>query len=91
MYVIPTTTDEILNKFSILKSSKSAGFDNFFPKAINAIICNIAQPLCDIFNKSLSMGIFCSKLKIAKVTPINKFNDRLKVNYNRPISVLPIF
>ena len=91
MYVISTTLDEILKICSILKSSKSAGIDNFSPKTIKAIICNIAQPLCDIFNKSLSMGIFLSKLKIAKVTPIYKAEDRSKVNNYRPISILPIF
>ena len=45
MYVIPTTSDEILKMCFILKSSKSAGFDNFSPKPIKAIICNIAQPV----------------------------------------------
>ena len=58
MYVIPTTSDEILKICSILKSNKSAGFDNFSPKAIKVIISNIVQPLCDIVNKSLFMRIF---------------------------------
>ena len=76
MYVIQTTSDEILKICSILKSSKkNAVFDNFSPKAIKAIIYNI----------------FPSKLKIAKVTPIYKSEDRSKVNNYRPISVLPIF
>ena len=90
MYVIPTTSDEILKICFILKYSKSAGFDHFSPKAIKVIIYIIAQPLCDIFNKSPSTGIFPSKLKIAKVTPIYKSEDRSKVNNYRPISVLPI-
>ena len=91
MYVIPATSAEILKISSILKSSKSAGFDNFSPKAIKAIICIIAQSMCDIFNNSLSTEIFPSKLKIAKVTPIYKSEDRSIVNHYRPISVLPIF
>ena len=91
MYVIPAISDEILQIFSILKSCKSVDFDNFSPKSIKAIIFNIAQPVCDIFNKSLSMGIFFRKLKIAKVTPIYKSEDRSNVSNYRPISVLPIF
>ena len=89
MCVIPTTSDEILKICSILKRSKSAGFDNFSPQAIKTIICIIAQPLCDIFNKSLSIGIFPNKLKIAKVILIYKSEDRSIVNNYRPISVLP--
>ena len=34
MYTIPTTPDEILKICTILKSSKSAAFGNFTPKAI---------------------------------------------------------
>ena len=55
MYVIPTTSVwNLKNVFQSKKISKSAGFYNISPKAIKAIICIIAQPLCDIFNKSLS-------------------------------------
>ena len=67
MYVIPTTSGEILKICSILKSSKSAGFDNFSPEAIKAIICMIAQPLCDILKISLSTEIFPGKVKLQQL------------------------
>jgi len=37
------------------------------------------------------LGIFPSKLKLAKVTPVFKSDDKLMVSNYRPISVLPVF
>ena len=73
------------------KSNKSAGFDNISPSVIKNIMPIIAQPLANIFNMSLSTGIFPDALKIARVVPIFKSDDKTLVNNYRPISVLPIF
>jgi hypothetical protein len=91
MCVYPTTDCEIIDIVHNLKANKSAGHDELSPRVIKSVISSIAQPLSDIFNLSLSTGVFPDKLKIAKVSPIFKADDKLSVNNYRPISVLPVF
>ena len=49
----------------------------------------IAEPLSLIINQSLCSGIFPSKLKIAKVIPLHKKNEKDLLDNYRPISLLP--
>ena len=46
--------------------------------------------ICDIFNSSVSEGIFPEILKIARVVPIHKNKSQSLVKNYRPISVLSI-
>lgn len=91
MYIEPTDEFEVIDISRNLKSNKSAGYDGYSPSIIKTVINYIAQPLVHVFNLSLSNGIFPDRLKIAKVTPIFKSDDKLTMNNYRPISVLPIF
>ena len=43
-----------------------------------------------IINPTLSTGIFLQKLKIAKVIPIFKKEEKTLINNYRPISILPV-
>ena len=45
----------------------------------------------NIFNLSLSTGIFPNRLKVAKVTPIFKKGEKSSISNYRPLSVLPCF
>ena len=74
-----------------MKNDTSPGVDDVDIKVINYVICLICEPLSLIFNNCISTGIFPSKMKIARVTPIHKKGSRLDINNYRPISVLPIF
>lgn len=87
----PTDISEIIDIVMNFKESKSTGFDNISPSIIKNIIPVLAQPLVNIFNLSLSSGIFPDALKTAKVVPVFKSDDKSLVNNYRPISVLPIF
>ena len=49
----------------------------------------IAPFLSEIFNCAISTNVFPDDLKIGKVSPIHKSNDRDNLNNYRPISVLP--
>ena len=49
----------------------------------------LAKPITLIINESLNTGIFPDKLKIAKITPIHKQNDKTRIDNCRPISLLP--
>ena len=49
------------------------------------------DPLTHLINLSINQGIFPSKLKIAKVIPIYKSDDKQLIQNYRPISGLPFF
>ena len=51
----------------------------------------IVHPLTAIFNLSLSTGKVPDNLKIAKVIPIHKKDDKEIFSNYRPVSVLPCF
>ena len=67
------------------------GLDGFLTSVVKSVSNHIAEPLTHIFNVSFTSGVFPSKLKLAKVTPIFKLNDKLSVNNYRSISLLPVF
>ena len=80
------TTLKIINR---LKSKSSHGFDNLSTKLLKEIKYEILNPLTHIINQSLTTGIFPELLKIAKISPIYKKDDKTKLNNYRPISILP--
>ena len=51
---------------------------------------DIADSITLIINQSLKSGIFPDQLKIAKVTPIYKKDEKKIITNYRPISVLPV-
>ena len=56
------------------------------------MLCSLlSQPLTYTCNLSFLTGRFPDKLKITKVTPIFKSDNRKLVSNYRPISVLPVF
>jgi hypothetical protein len=69
----PTEIINIVNQF---KPNKSAGYDDIHPSVIINVIPFIAQPISNIVNLSLSTGTFPDWLKIAKVVPIFKNDDK---------------
>ena len=91
MFMLPTDESEILDIVSNFNPNKSPGYDSISPKVIKASILCILKPLTSIFNLSLQEGIFPDRLKLAKVSPVFKCDDRSLVNNYRPISVLPVF
>ena len=91
IFLNPTNELELKSIVNDLASNKSPGYDDISPTVIKAVIDSIHLPLCDIFNKSLQTGCFPDNLKIAKVVPIYKGDDKTLVNNYRPISVLPVF
>ena len=86
---INLTKSHVLKVLTQLKISKATGPDgvgNFILKLAAPILAN---PLCHLFNVSLSRGIFPDIWKRAHVLPVFKKGDRQdKANY-RPISLLP--
>jgi hypothetical protein len=53
-----------------LPTSKATGVDKISTKVLQAAASVVAQPLTNIFNKSIALGQFPSKWKAARVIPI---------------------
>ena len=82
------TIEDVKKEIRKLVIKKSPGYDEITAKFLQISECIIAKPLCQIFNTSISTGVYPDLLKIAKVIPIHKKNDKSDVINYRPISVL---
>ena len=85
----PIDSSVIINIVRNLKCSKACGHDGLNSYVLKKIIHFIVDPLCHIFNLSLSSSIFPQPLKLAKVIPVFKKGDSNQCNNYRPISILP--
>ena len=73
-----------------LNSRKARGFNDINVKLIKCLKVPLLPILSFLTKQSLNYGIFPSKMKIAKVTPVFKTGNRTDPNNYRPISVLPV-
>ena len=90
LFMTPCTESEALNLISKLPTKMSSGHDNISNVLLKAIGHFILCPLTNIFNDSLSTGIFPNVMKVADMVPLYKGKERfLETNY-RPISLLLI-
>jgi hypothetical protein len=90
-YLYPVEITEINSIVKSLPSKTSCDSDGLSTKLIKHLIASLASPLCTIFNKSFSQGLFPDSLKVAKVIPIFKSGDVNCLGNYRPISLLPVF
>ena len=51
--------------------------------------CELVKPLTKIINQMLDTGIFPEQLKISKVFPLYKTNDKMSQTNYRPLALLP--
>ena len=72
-----------------IKVSKSKGHDGVASELLNLINNDISNCITLIINQSLTSCIYPDSLKVAKVTPIYKKDDKKIISNYRPISVLP--
>jgi hypothetical protein len=91
IFMEPTDDTEIKQIISCLKNSHSKGHDGLSTILIKSCSEELARPLSIIFNRSLIEGGVPEDLKLAKVIPIFKADDKKIVSNYRPISVLPAF
>ena len=90
MFLTPVTEEEIINIISSLKNS-SAGWDEISAQIIKSTVHLFISPLTHVCNLSFLQGVFPRELKIAKVIPLYKSDDKMFVKNYRPVSVLPLF
>jgi len=82
---------EVFNSIAKFAAKSAASPDCFNAKLIFDVSSVIVPALSYIFNLSLSLGVFPSALKIAKVIPIYKKGAHTDLGNYRPISLLNIF
>ena len=68
-----------------MKDRKTTHFPH---KLLKILVPTIIKPLTLIINQSLATGIFPDNLKIAKVVPLYKKDDKLLMDNYRPVSLL---
>lgn len=73
-----------------LDNKKSMGPDKIPVRLLKLSLPYIVEPLTFIYNLCIEQNVFPSTLKVAKVIPLPKSNDRSDPNNFRPISLLPI-
>ena len=86
--LLPTNTGEVIKKINQLKNKSTL---NIRVPLLKYIKQEIVNALVIIFNKSFEEGRFPELLKIAKVIPIFKSEERTNPSNYRPISLLSIF
>ena len=91
IYLNPIIHTEIDDIISLLQNEKSTGPFSIPVKLLKVLKPYISQPLANIFNHSIILGIFPDKLKYAKVIPIHKKGSPTDPSNYRPISLLSIF
>ena len=67
-----------------------SGYDDISNVLLKKLIVVTKEPLCIVFNKSLTTGQFPDLLKIAKVQPLYKSGERYLADNYRLISLLPV-
>ena len=87
----PVLENEIKHIAKAFPSGKAIGYDNISMSAIKLSIDLISRPLTHIVNLSLANGFVPDEMKIARVIPLYKAENKLFVNNYRPISILPAF
>ena len=91
MYFSSTTECEVFDAIKQLNPSKSSGFERISPKFIR-VTADILAPLLEkLLNACFECGFFPNTLKIAKVIPVFKTGDKIKLTNYKPISLLSCF
>ena len=74
-----------------LPNNKSHGKYSSLTKSLKCSIDLIAPVLSEVFNTSISLGRYPTKLKLSKIVPVFKTDDETDPNNYRPISLLSNF
>ena len=86
----PLTHNEVREKLKNLDLNGASGHDNMSAVFLSKSADIICIPLTDLFNRSLSEGVYPSVLKLNNVIPIFKKGKKSDVLNYRGISIQPI-
>ena len=74
----------------VLKSNKAAGLDKIPTRLIRDAESELIPSIAYLVNKSIKDGKFPALWKLARVTPLHKAYNKLKIKNYRPFSILPV-
>ncbi|KAL9957026.1 hypothetical protein ACROYT_G038609 [Oculina patagonica] len=90
-FEIPPITRNIIEQdLRKVSLNKATGLDEISIRLLKSALPAISPSLENIYNASISSGIFSDAFKKAKVTPVHKKDSAHQRGNFRPISVLPI-
>ena len=90
-FIIPPIRNEFVSKFlSNIDINKATGTDRIGPRLLKLAAPYITNEITYICNHSITMSVFPSKWKEAKVAPLHKSGTHEELNNYRPISILPV-
>ena len=84
----PITEDKVYLQILQLNPNKAAGPKNVPTKILRVLATILSPYLSDTFNKCYETGIFPNSLKIAKIIPVHKAQQKDVASNYRPISLL---
>ena len=87
----PVSPDEVKLQILSIPNNKSYGLYSSPIKLLKCASSTIAPVLSEIFNASVTLAKYPSKLKLSKITPIFKNGEESDANNYRPISLLSNF
>jgi hypothetical protein len=90
LHNLDITSKEVLRAINDMKTNKSPGPDNIYPKVLKETKSEIVDTLKTVFNLSLRQGTVPADWKTANVTPIFKKGDRNTPGNYRPISLTSV-
>ena len=85
----PIEEYKVIQVIDRLKKKSSKGIDGISNNLIKTAKYVFAKPLTLIINQMLSSGIFPEQLKVSKIIPLHKANDKMLLTNYRPIALLP--
>ena len=85
----PIEEYKVIQVIDRLKNKSSKGIDGISNNLIKTAKYVFAKPLTSIINQMLSSGIFPEQLKVSKIIPLHKANDKMFLTNYRPIALLP--
>ena len=89
MFLSPVSSVEVDSHISQMYNNKSIGpYYSILVPLLKILQTHISPLISSLINDSFLRGIFPSKLKLAKVTPVFKKGSRQEKDNYRPISVL---
>ena len=90
-FFTPITSSEVEFEIKSIPYGKATGICSCHTRILECIKGSISWPLAEIMNLSVLNEVFLSRLKRAKIIPMNKDNDVFEPKNYRPISLLSNF